>query len=339
MKSSLIINSTDINGNKKQKAITNINPSATSAQLKEFAQRFTALSTNSYDSANVVDTFNVDAEQRISGGGVSTIEVTVPVEVTIPVEVTVPGETVTIAGDTVTVTVEGEPVTVTVQGEPTTVTVEAEPTTVTVEAEPVTVTVEAEPATVTVQADPKTNPTFSLGEWAGSNNTYSAVVSYNGDGVLSANTGTLSGSTITVSDDDGNFNGVISAAEGTNFAPANLAFTHSKETVGGGSGKRVPTFALHSKADFSDNPMPYGDTFGTNGWNLNLTFYINYDGDGQLDVIYTNGEFEPTISLNGNILTVQHEAWDYDYVTVVAYASETENCMGVHTMFEYDTGD
>lgn len=68
MKSSLIINSTDINGNKKQKAITNINPSATSAQLKEFAQRFTALSTNSYDSANIVDTFNVDAEQRISGG-------------------------------------------------------------------------------------------------------------------------------------------------------------------------------------------------------------------------------------------------------------------------------
>lgn len=69
MKSSLIINSTDVNGNKKQKAITNINPSATSAQLKEFATRFNALSTNTYDSANIVDKINVDTEQRISGGG------------------------------------------------------------------------------------------------------------------------------------------------------------------------------------------------------------------------------------------------------------------------------
>lgn len=69
MKSSLIINSTDVNGNKKQKAITNINPSATSAQLKEFATRFNALSTNTYDSADIVDKINVDTEQRISGGG------------------------------------------------------------------------------------------------------------------------------------------------------------------------------------------------------------------------------------------------------------------------------
>lgn len=184
------------------------------------------------------------------GGGVSTIEVTVPVEVTIPVEVTVPGETVTVAGDTVTVTVEGEPV---------------------------TVTVEAEPTTVTVQADPKTNPTFSLGEWAGSNNTYSAVVSYNGDGVLTANTGTLSGSTITVEDADGNFNGVISAAEGTNFAPSNLVFNHTKETVGGAQ-KLEPTLTLN-EIYFNDGAFCFsGDGYDE----LNETATITYNGDGIL---------------------------------------------------------
>lgn len=224
------------------------------------------------------------------GGGVSTIEVTVPVEVTIPVEVTVPGETVTIAGDTVTVTIAGEPVTVTV---------EAEPTTVTVEAEPVTVTVEAEPATVTVQADPKTNPTFSLGEWAGSNNTYSAVVSYNGDGVLSANTGTLSGSTITVSDENGNFSGVISAAEGTNFAPAQLAFNHSKETVEGGSGLLNPN--LHIEDGL-----------------------VYWEGNGVCKVYYT--VYKPAPTMGSETIpkpNQSQESRDYNYYPVV-YVLESD---------------
>lgn len=233
------------------------------------------------------------------GGGVSTIEVTVPVEVTIPVEVTVPGETVTIAGDTVTVTIAGEPVTVTVQGEPTTVTVEAEP---------VTVTVEAEPTTVTVQAEPKTNPTFSLGKWAGSNNTYSAVVSYNGDGVLTANTGTLSGSTITVSDEDGNFSGVISAAEGTNFAPANLAFTHSKETVGGGSGKLVPILSVEDNEDYTGTITYNGD--GT------LTAYCGYSAGGNYDYTLT------PLYIGGNIVSLAESSQDSR--TGVIFASEGE---------------
>lgn len=54
MKTSLIIDSVDTNGKAKSKAITNINPEATNEQLQEFAQRLTALSTNTYSGASVV---------------------------------------------------------------------------------------------------------------------------------------------------------------------------------------------------------------------------------------------------------------------------------------------
>lgn len=156
---------------------------------------------------------------------------------------------------------------------------------------------------------------------------------------MTANTGTLSGSTITVEDEDGNFNGVISAAEGTNFAPANLAFAHSKETVGGGSGKRVPTLKLYWNADGSGNPMTYGEFYSTFGYKLSHTYYVRYDGDGKLRVAYTKGDYNPSISLNGNKLTIEHESGDYTNVYIVVYAPETATCMGVHTMFCYDTAD
>lgn len=131
----------------------------------------------------------------------------------------------------------------------------------------------------------KQQPTLSLGEWAGNNNTYSAVISYNGDGVLTANTGTLSGSTITVEDADGNFNGVISAAEGTNFAPSKLVFTHNKETVGG-SGKPVPELYVEYFNAFGyslDETHPITYTGGTTSFKV----YVPNDGDKGLGATIT----------------------------------------------------
>lgn len=54
MQKSLIINSVDQSGKAKSKSITNINPEASNEQLQEFAQRLTALSTNTYSGASVV---------------------------------------------------------------------------------------------------------------------------------------------------------------------------------------------------------------------------------------------------------------------------------------------
>lgn len=66
MQKSLIINSTDVNGNAKAKSITNINPDATSEQLQEFAQRVTALTTNTYEGASVVQKY--DVTEAVGGG-------------------------------------------------------------------------------------------------------------------------------------------------------------------------------------------------------------------------------------------------------------------------------
>lgn len=53
-KHSIILNSTDYRGNKNQKTITDINPAATGAVLKAFAQQLNALTTNEYKSTTRV---------------------------------------------------------------------------------------------------------------------------------------------------------------------------------------------------------------------------------------------------------------------------------------------
>ena len=65
MESALIIKSVDGSGNKYQKTVSNINPDATTAQLDEFAQRVTALTTNTYTGASLIDKINVVTETRL----------------------------------------------------------------------------------------------------------------------------------------------------------------------------------------------------------------------------------------------------------------------------------
>lgn len=67
MKTNLIIDSVDTNGKAKSKAITNINPAATNAQLQEVAQRLTALTTNTYAGATRVNIQSV-TEDDVGGG-------------------------------------------------------------------------------------------------------------------------------------------------------------------------------------------------------------------------------------------------------------------------------
>ena len=113
----------------------------------------------------------------------------------------------------------------------------------------------------------------------------------------------------------------------------------SETEPSGGSGKRVPTLELYWNDDGSGNPMEYGYFYSTNGYGFGHTFYVKYDGDGELGVAYTNGDYQPSISLEGNKLSIGHQAYDYTTIDVVVYAPETATCMGVHTLFRYDTGD
>lgn len=55
MTTSIIINSTKSSGDKRQRAVSNIDPNATANQLIEFAGKLTALSTDSYVSTIRVD--------------------------------------------------------------------------------------------------------------------------------------------------------------------------------------------------------------------------------------------------------------------------------------------
>lgn len=59
METYLIVSSVDSFGKKKQKSLPNIDPSATNAELSEFAQMINGLSTNTYVEATRVDKSNV----------------------------------------------------------------------------------------------------------------------------------------------------------------------------------------------------------------------------------------------------------------------------------------
>jgi len=162
-------------------------------------------------------------------------------------------------------------------------------------------TIAGESVTVTVAADPKPVPALSIGGWSVADTVYSAVVSYSGDGALSVNNGTITNGTLTVSDADGTFNGVITAAEGTNFAPAKLYFDFDAtvQTVGGGGGKPIPVLTV-------------GD------WDR-IIAPITYTGDGALGVV--GG------SLSSTLLTAGAQSG-------IIYARETDNYAAVITDWE-----
>ena len=62
MTDSIIIKSTDTNNKVNQKTITFINPEASNADLKTFAQGLNALTTNSYNETVRIEKINVDTE-------------------------------------------------------------------------------------------------------------------------------------------------------------------------------------------------------------------------------------------------------------------------------------
>ena len=186
LETSLIINSTDTQGNKVQRTISKVNPEVSSAVATEFAQRVTALSTNTYTGGKRINVADISDS----------------------------------AGAMIA----------------------------------------------------KTAPTLTLGEWSANGTTYTAAITYNGDGTLSTTTGTISNGTLTVNDSDGNFSGTISASEGTTYAAGSLAFNHTKETVT--ATKLEPTLNVPSS------------------WNTSGKYWTyTYDGDGQILAWGDNGHY------------------------------------------------
>ena len=186
MESSLVINSIDTSGNLKQKTVTYVNPAVTNAKLETFAQKMTAMSTNTY-----VNSKRLDA--------------------TSPASELSPGES---SGGSATA---------------------------------------------------KTVPTLSLGVWTKSGTTYTATISYNGDGTLSSTLGTISGSTLSITDADGIFSGIIMATETDTYAASSLSFTYNTEETSGGSDNRYQPTISNISANFDSSSSI-----------LTVSFYATY---------------------------------------------------------------
>lgn len=75
MKTSISIETVDgSTGQKKQRSVTDINPSATSEELKTFAQGLVGLTTQNYSSTNRIQVVNVDTES-VQGKSIPTFSI------------------------------------------------------------------------------------------------------------------------------------------------------------------------------------------------------------------------------------------------------------------------
>ena len=83
----------------------------------------------------------------------------------------------------------------------------------------------------TVPSSEKPTPNLAIGSWSAVDTVYSAPVSYDGDGALSVNVGSISNGVLTVNDDDGIFSGVLTASAGESYAPAVASFSYNTNTV------------------------------------------------------------------------------------------------------------
>lgn len=74
-------------------------------------------------------------------------------------------------------------------------------------------------------APEKQTPILNVGQFTKNGDTYTAPITYNGDGALTTNIGFINGNILSVTSTNG-FNGVISASEGSNYTATSTPFHH-----------------------------------------------------------------------------------------------------------------
>lgn len=211
MKSSLIINSIDANNQARQKSFPNINPNATDANVCTFAKKVNALTTNEFVSAIRVDKKPLDD---------STPEPVVKQTPTLTLsEFTKDGTTYTA---TITYNGDGELTTTTGSIDDVTLIVEATETFSGTLSAPETDNFLA--ASVEFRYVIKQTPTLSVSDFTVSNGNFVAAITYDGDGTLSTNLGTISNRKLYIPDSGDNFNGTVTASETDNFLAASADF-------------------------------------------------------------------------------------------------------------------
>lgn len=123
----------------------------------------------------------------------------------------------------------------------------------------------------------KPTPNLSIGSWSAVDTVYSAPITYDGDGTLSVNVGSISNGSLIVADEDGIFSGVLTASAGESYAATNLNFTYSSNEII--LEKADPNLSISVKGTSYLNPT------------LWTSIVASQNGDGTISV--DTKEFEP----------------------------------------------
>lgn len=291
MKSSLIINSIDANNQARQKSFPNINPNATDANVCTFAKKVNALTTNEFVSAIRVDKKPLDD---------STPEPVVKQTPTLTLsEFTKDGTTYTA---TITYTGDGELTTNLGSIDDVTLIVEATETFSGTISAPETDNYLA--ASVEFRYVIKQTPTLTIGDFKKSGNNLVATITYDGDGTLSTNLGTITDKTLTIPDTEGNPNGTVSASEGENYLAATANFAYgiyiegyfdNNQLITGTSGNDTVNAGIAGKSNVTIATGAGDDSI----YSKPTAYNVLYDGGKGNDTIFVNGAGGTAISVDG----------------------------------------
>lgn len=250
MQSSLIIDLVDATGKKLQKTITFVNPAATNDQLEEFSQRLVALTTSTLTGASRVDKSSV-TESYSNTQGAHTLIITYTDSAGQTKQKTIPNINPEVSNSTlqdfaqrlIALTTnsfagatriskiniaEYTPPDPGEQGSEEGSEQGSEPTPIV-----------------------KQTPTLSISEFTKDGTTYTATITYNGDGQLTTNLGSIDDVTLIVENEADFFEGTLSASETDNFTAASINFGIGVVIDNAGSDKTQYTLLAGT---------PYSDT-------------------------------------------------------------------------------
>lgn len=145
----------------------------------------------------------------------------------------------------------------------------------------------------------KLQPELSLGKWNVSGSTYTASLSYSGDGRLRTTNGTIKDDVLTVIDTSGTFNGVVIAAEGLNYAATSLHFYYTAASTDSGGLSAIDwqdvftDGAVSSDLNFTDI---FTDGAVSSTLNLDYVFSDSDSPDLDLENIFTDGAVSSSLN-------------------------------------------
>jgi len=166
----------------------------------------------------------------------------------------------------------------------------------------------------------KPQPILTLGAWDKADTTYTASLSYSGDGRLRTTTGTIDDNVLTVVDDTGVFSGVVTAAEGLSYAATSLHFYYTAASTDSGGVSAVDWQDVFTDGAVSST-LNFTDIFtdGAVSSTLNLNYIFKSGDSTAIDWqdVFADGAVSSALNLNEIFTGAASSTWTPELISYI----------------------